>query len=408
MMSKININFFTPYDAQIPIVESCIGSSYKYIIYNAARQSGKSMMACNMAVYWALQERESCIMFVSPTDSQVKKQYRQILNSIIGMPFVKSYKIQAGDSEIQFNNLSVILFRSAASTNSLRGYSLTHLIGDEAAFIDEATFQTILSPSLAVRGKKILLCSTPRGTNFFYKQYTEGQKEGLYKSFKTTYEDNPYADKEFIEEQRKVLPSDIFQQEYEGCFIDAGGLFKNVSTYATTTNILEPVPGDTYFSGIDIGFKKDFTVHSIFNQKGEMIHMDRFTNVENDRLIQRIIDTLNKFNVAKCLVESNNQGLPVIQQLISRGMWKVEAFNTTATSKPQLINEFIYAFNSGEIKLLKNPELIEEFKAFSYELSKGGHVKFRASYGFDDIVMSVAIAYSCLKNNRYAGQFIFS
>ena len=136
--------------------------------------------------------------------------------------------------------------------------------------------------------------------------------------------------------------------------------------------------------------------------------MDRFTNLDNDRMIERIIETLNKFSVVKCLVEANNQGLPVIQQLISKGMWKVEAFQTTATSKPQLINNFIYCFNSGEVRFLNIPEVIEEFKAFGYELSKGGHVKFKANYGHDDIVMATAIAWNCFQNNRWAGQFVFA
>ncbi len=403
MNQKQNLNFFAPYEKQKPIVRACKDNNIKYVIYNASRQSGKTLLLSNMAVYYALDKVDECITIISPTDSMVKKIYKQIINSIIHLPFVKSYKQQSGDSEIVFTNRSMILFRSAASRESLRGYSNTVLLVDEAAYIEEETWNMVLAPTLAVRGKKVLFCSTPRGTNFFYKMYMKGLKGGLYRSFKTTYKDNPYANIEFIESQKQIIPFDVFSQEYEGEFVDGGGLFKTIDQYATILQLESPVKGDFYYSGIDIGFKKDATVHIIFNNHGEMVHMDRMVAVTNDEQIRRIKEKLVLFDVQKCLVEANNQGLPVIQQLIAQGMWKVDAFNTTATSKPQIINQFVYAFNDGQLRFLNDDLVKEEFKAFGYKLSTNGHIKFGANYGHDDIVMATTIAYNCYKSNQFAG-----
>lgn len=405
---KITLNFFTPYAKQRPIVKACINPDIKYVVYNAARQSGKTMLLSNMAVYYALENSEQHVMIVSPTDSMVRKIYRQILNSIIHLPFVKTYKIQAGTSEICFTNGSVILFRSAASTNSLRGYSNTHLLLDEAAFINEETYNVILAPTLLVRGKKVILCSTPKGKGLFYKLYMEGLKGGQYKSFKTTYQDNPFANQKFIQDQRKILPIDVFEQEYNGVFIDAGSLFKNVDGIATLIQLKGPVPGDTYFSGIDIGFKADSTCIIILNQKGDMVHMNKFNRTNNAEIIQNIKNSLNLFNVTKCYIEGNNQGLPIIQQLLAAGMWKIEGFYTTATSKPEIINNLIYAVNNSEVRLLNDIELKTEFESFGYSISKTGHIKFAGNNQHDDIVMATAIAAYCRKQNLYSGQFIFS
>lgn len=405
---KTTLNFFSPYKAQKQIVRACINPNIKYVVYNAARQSGKTLLLSNMAVYYALETMDQHVMVVSPTDSQVKKIYKQILNSIIHLPFIKSYKIQAGDSEILFKNGSVIVFRSAASTNTLRGYSNTHVLLDEAAFINEEVWNTILAPTLLVRGKKAIFCSTPKGTNFFYKLYMEGKRNEKYASFKTTYKDNPFADKEFIEGQRKTLPTDIFRQEYEGEFIDSAGLFQNIEKFATLKELAFPQMGDTYFAGIDIGFKKDSTVIVIFNQRGEMVKLVKFNQTNNTAIIENIKKALTEFNVLKAYVEANNQGLPIIEQLITAGLWMIEAFNTTATSKPQIINNLIYATNSSEVLFLNNEELISEFKAFGYSISKTGHVKFEANYGHDDIVMATAIAYWCMKQNLYTGILVFN
>src|SRR3989304_4085260 len=160
---KTTLKLFTPYEAQKEIVKTCIDLTTKYIVYNASRQSGKTFLMQNMAVYYALNLNDQHIMVVSPVDSQSKKIYKQILNSVIH-------------------------FRSAASTNSLRGYSNTHLLMDECAFIDEETWTTILAPTLLVRGKKVIFGSTPRGKNFFYKLFLQGKdpENKSFKSFKTT------------------------------------------------------------------------------------------------------------------------------------------------------------------------------------------------------------------------------
>lgn len=406
---KLTINFFSPYEAQQPIIKACLDDTIKFIIYNASRQSGKTLLSINMALYWALQNVDQHIMIVSPTDGQVKKIYRQMLKAIATSPFIYSNKSQAGDSEILLKNGSIILFRSAASTNSLRGYSNTHLILDECAFIDEDTYINILSPTLAVRGKKLLFCSTPKGTNFFYKLYMKGlEGNNSYKSFKTIYKDNPYANQEYIEEQKKMMPDTAFLQEYMGEFVDSGSLFKDIETIAITNNIQSPIAGETYFGGVDIAFKNDYTVFVLFNNKGEMVFMDRFTEVSNDELVRRIKATIDKFNPIKIFVEDNNQGLPILQQLVSKGAWKCEGFNTNQSTKPEIINKFIYAINNKEVKLLNDNNLIEEFKAFGYSRTRTGAIQFKANYGHDDIVMASAIAYYNYSNNKFAGQFIFS
>ena len=105
--------------------------------------------------------------WVSPTQGQSSKVYKQILDLVIEAPVVKSYKGSMGDMEILFHNGSIIKFRSAAQEDSLRGEPIDYLIIDEGAFQKESVFQEILLPMLNVRGKKCLVVSTPKGKNWF-------------------------------------------------------------------------------------------------------------------------------------------------------------------------------------------------------------------------------------------------
>lgn len=404
----ININLPKLYDKQLEIAKSCLNfKDDKYIVVNGGRQVGKTFLLIIIGLYWALKEEGSHIMIVSPTDSQVKKIFKQFILLIepILKTQVKSSKIQSGDSEIQFKNKSVILFRSALSENSLRGYSNTHLLLDECAFIKEDTWNTILAPTLAVRGKKVLFCSTPKGNNFFKRLYYYGiEGKPGYKSFKVTYQENPFANKEFIFEQKTSIPEELFQQEYLGEFIDSTGVFKNIDNYCILHRKEGFESGNEYFQGWDIAFKNDFTVGITFDKDGNMVDMVRFNNVEAPEVKRRIKEYSDKWKPRRVFIENNNQGLPIIQDLYGK-VPNLQEFSTTSSSKPLIINQLIAAIAKGEVKLLRDEILQSEFKAFCAELSDTGKVKFAASHGHDDIVMATAIAWECRSKFQYKNTF---
>lgn len=397
---ELNILFPEPYPAQRPVVKSCLNNEDYFIVLNASRQSGKTFLATIVACYWALSQHNQHIMLVSPTDSQVRKIYKQIMKMLAPAlnATVKSYKIQAGDSEIQFINGSVLLFRSAASENSLRGYSNTHMILDECAFIKQDTWQEILAPTLAVRGKKVLFCSTPKGKSFFYELFQRGlNKENKYKSYKITYHQNPYANQEFIEEQKRILPDLVFKQEYLGEFVDSTSVFKNVDELAVLSKA-QPA-NQKCVIGIDVAFSIDYTVAIVLDSAGNMLDYFRKNKVETPEMVSSLKEFINKWKPHKVIVETNNQGKVMIDLLKSAGISRVEGFTTTSVSKNEIINELMAAFAKKEIKILNDDIIKGELEAFTYTINDGGKVTFAARNGFhDDCVLSLAFAYKGIKD----------
>lgn len=391
------------YTAQLEVVKTCLNKQDKYVILNGSRQVGKSFILSVLAIFYALEQKGQHIMVVSPTDSQVKKLYKQIIQMLSSAysVVIKSNKIQSGDSEIIFKNNSVILFRSAASEDSLRGYSNTHLLLDECAFIKEDTWNTILAQTLTVRGKKAFFCSTPKGKNFFYKLYSRGiSGTPSYKSFKITFHQNPYANQEFINQQMQILPSDIFAQEYLGEFVDATGVFKDIDVISILNKQPAPAYGKQYSIGVDIAFKKDYTVAVCIDQDGNMVDYIRFNQTDTGVLLNNLKTFFNKWKARKIVIEENNQGIPVIDMLRREGITNINNFQTNPKSKNELINKFMAAINNKEVKLLNEEVIKEEFKAFTYNISPSGNVTFSASFGHDDIVMATAFAFQGLIENR--------
>jgi len=395
-----------PYKAQLEALRVCFDKETTYITINGSRQVGKTVICTIAALKWALETPGQCVMVVSPTDSQVKKVYKQILLMLEPMMFfIKSYKIQSGDSEIIFKNDSTILFRSALSDNTLRGYSNTHLILDECAFIKEETWNTILAPTLTVRGKKVLFCSTPKGNNFFARLYHKGlDMLTEYKSFKLTYHNNPFANLKFIKEQEEILPDEVFRQEYLGEFIDSAGCFRNINDICVLKPT-QPQPNEQYYIGVDIAFKGDYTVAICLNSKNEMVDYIRFNNTEIIHLTTSLKDFFNKWKPKKVLIESNNQGLPIIQTLRSQGIQNINEFSTTSSSKPLMINQLIAAIGKMEVKLLKEDIIKSEFNAFTATLTTTGNIKYAAAYGHDDIVMATAITLECASKAKFTKSF---
>jgi phage FluMu gp28-like protein len=400
------IKLYRPHTKQIPIHEACNDKSTLYITVNAGRQSGKTALSQQQALYWSLSKSKMITYWVSPVASQAQKVYKQILEMIVNTPFIKSYKGSQGDIEIVFKNNSVIKFRSGAQENSLRGESVDYLIIDEAAFIKESTYQEILLPMLNVRGKKVLIISTPKGKNWFFRQYNRGiiGEDGCM-SYKFTSLENPYSNPRIIQSAKDSMPSLLYRQEYLGEFVDNAAVIENIEELAIVNQINSPVPGDTYYIGIDVALKSDYNVTVIMNQHDEVVHMDRVNNISAPALKERLVSIFNLWKPIKIYIEENNQGLPIIQDLKQiHKIRNIQGFLTTSKSKPEIINHLINAFASKKIMIIDDDVLKSELEMFTMSISPSGHVKFAAPDGFhDDCVMALAIAWECLQKHKGSG-----
>ena len=385
------IELIKPHEKQMEIVKACLDPNIFFVVSIIGRQFGKTTIAENLAIYWALNENNSIIYWVSPTDSQAQKVYKEIVNAIIESGCIKSKKMPKGDTEIVFTNGSKILFRSALSEDSLRGQSVDYMICDEAAFIKRDTVETILLPMLNVRGKKCLFISTPKGKNYLYDYFLKGKTNKNWKSLRFSTYDSPLANAELINMFKETLPTKLFQQEVEAEFVDNSSVFNNINEVLCLEEYDEPIPGETYYGGIDIGLINDASVLSILNGSGDLIKYYRWENIEAPELINEIEDISKKWGFTKLLIENNNQGLTIYQEL--RRRIDIQQFNTNSKTKPEIINRLIHLFNMKEIRLVKDEYLRIELEAFIFKQNNHGNLKFMADNGFhDDLIMSLAIA----------------
>jgi phage FluMu gp28-like protein len=398
MSSKVSL--YSPHDKQKLIHAACdLTDECFYVIAVAGRRAGKSMAALNQILYWSLKYPKCNILYITPTDEQGGKVIDDILSGEGIDSIIKSRKNSKGSRELVMINDSKISFKSSDS-RSIRGMESNFVVVDEAAYLNNKVFNLDIMPTMANGGKKVLVISTPCGKNWFYDFYLKGldSEKKEYKSFKFLSTDNPRADKKLIEMFKSEVSEAIFRQEYEASFEDSAAVFRNIFKVCVLEQILQPVPGDSYFAGCDIGLLVDETVLTIINQKGEVCFMDRFTGVEAPELRARLLRHLKIWKPIRTIIELNNQGLPLVQDL-KRDWPSIEGFNTTNQSKEELINKLISAFSGEEIKCLNDDEVILQLNSFIHKMTSSGKIHYGAAFGHDDIIISLALAWSaCVKN----------
>lgn len=390
------LQLYKPHKKQLEIHKSIESKDATYYILNIGRQFGKTILLENQALKWGIENENINIGWVSPIYKQASKSYQSIFGACVDTPVLKKYN--ESKLTLEFVTGSKITFFSAESEDGLRGNTFDYLICDEFAFIKPSTWQMILRPTVLVRGKKVVLASTPKGKNLFYDLYNTAKDNTRYISFTGTSFDNPYANPEELEDIKKTLPDAVWRQEYMAEFVDSASVFKNIHDVIGKGKETE----NTYI-GIDIGFQNDYTVLTALNNNREVIDIERFTNVTASEVKKRINSFIRSFENPEALIELNNQGLPIYQDLVEDYdlYQELQGFNTTNKSKGEIINNLVKCFNEKDITIPNNEDLILELESFIYKNTATGLIKFEAASGYhDDMVMSLAIANKCLNDNK--------
>lgn len=349
----------------------------------------------NQVYYWAFNQKVQ-IAWVSPIYKQAEKVYDEMVKAFIATNLIK---VNAQKLVIETTNGSTIQFFSAERYDNIRGFTFDYLVCDEFAFMAEQAWTEVLRATVLVKGKKVLLISTPKGKNHFYNLFNLDGVNPQYKSFKQTSYDG-LAAKDEIDGARSTLPENVFKQEYLAEFIENGaGVFMNLQVNEA------PPQTAKYYAGIDLGRAEDYTVLTVLNDKANVVYCERWRQRTWQSIINEILPILHKY---KCntYIESNSVGDAIFEQIQS-AYKNVKPFYTSGQSKQEIIEALQVSIQNSEFTILNKDWLKKEFELFTYEYSKNTRsIKYSAPPGFhDDGVMSCAIAYHALKTLKNQGKY---
>lgn len=409
MVKEIKVQGFTPTKKQKEIIDACGNPEIKYVVGCFGRQAGKSFTAMNLLLKWMLEDNDSIGMWVSPVYQQAKKVFNELNEIIGGVGLTKV--VNRSELTITFINGSVLYFRSGEREDSLRGYTLDYLVIDEAAFIKDDVWNTVLRPTVLVRGKKVLFISTPKGKNWFYNLAMRGYNEDFpqYRTFHATSFDTPYITADELEEAKQSLPEAIYRQEILAEFVDDGGeVFTGLKIYSDLTSYSHPVPNERYYAGVDFGRQNDYTVLVILNSRGEVVDFYRERQKSWEVIISELLVLLRRWR-PQLYAEVNSIG-DVLYERLKKEYPAIQPFITSSDSKQNMVEDLIMALNESKLRLPSpelNPELYREMSVFTYSYSvRSRRITYGAPASFhDDCVIALCLAYQSFKKKQHHGAY---
>ena len=224
-----------------PWQEQALRSSSKRVLFNCARQSGKSTTAAIMALHQAIHAPGCLVLLLSPSLRQSSELQRKVDLLALALP------------ELQFSEhskLSMVLSNGSriislpGHEGTVRGYSaVSLLVEDEAAQVEDDFYRTV-RPMIAVSGGTIILMSTPHGKRgHFHYEWTQGGETWERTEIKA--QDCPRISAEFLAEERKTLGDRWFRQEYECSFEEMQDSTFNFDVVASAfKSSIKPLFGD--------------------------------------------------------------------------------------------------------------------------------------------------------------------
>ena len=217
-----------------------LNSDSKRVILNCSRQSGKSTVTAVLALHEALYKPKSLILLLSASFRQSLELYQKVIEGYLKLGNERN-KDNALATELRLENGSKIV-SLPSSEKTIRGYSgVDLLVCDEASRIPDDLFFAV-TPMLAVSGGRLIILSTPFGQRGVFHELWVNSDE--YEHFRVDAEQCARISREFLESERRLLPSRIFRQEYMCEFLQTDdAIFSYDDIMALVSDDVKPLFG---------------------------------------------------------------------------------------------------------------------------------------------------------------------
>ena len=142
-----------------------------------------------------------------------------------GLTIGKEVKENKGGLRFEFENGSLVEFKSAEDPQSLRGAGLDILWMDEAAFIKNDESWGVIRPSLSDKQGLLITTTTPNQKNWFFEEFFSDESRNDENNSRVEYRsiDNPYFKREEWEYVQTRYHPLLFAQEYMASFDSMAG-----------------------------------------------------------------------------------------------------------------------------------------------------------------------------------------
>ena len=396
------------------------------------RQSGKTTLVCGYLLWYALFNPQKFVMILSyKLDNAAEILYKvQIMYQYIPK-WLQQGIVGWGKRFINLENGTRFKIESTSKASAV-GSSINLLVLDEFAVIQPHIAEKFMISSIptitASQESKIMIISTPRGMNHFYKLFTE---DNDFASFEIAWDEVPGRDEAFRENMIQTWGEEFWNQEFATEFLGSSNTLihsRKLKQLAVSKPIEvgfngklkiyeKPIEGHMYAIGVDSsqGVGNDFHAFEVFDVTEYPVRQVA-TFDHNDMKIALFAELIKEiglsYNTAMLVVENNNTGIEVANRLYdemnyenllrwSHNKSKSNHYgvNMNKVSKILACQRFKEILE-GDKMIIHDEELIKQIKTF---VSQGSNRGYAAEKGYhDDKVMAAVLVAFFLSLENYA------
>jgi hypothetical protein len=223
----------------------------RFRVLVAGRRFGKSYLACIELLRGAIERPGETFFYCAPTYRMAKDISWKVLKRLVPTSWIKTKN--ETDLKLELVNGSMIELKGTENAMALRGRSLSGVVLDEAAFMDQTVWSEVIRPALADKQGWGLFISTPDGTaSWFYElwQYA-ATGDSNWKRWSFTTIEGGNVPPEEVEAARAQLDARTFRQEFEASFENLSGLVAVSFSDANIDSEIRDLPILPLILGVD-------------------------------------------------------------------------------------------------------------------------------------------------------------
>lgn len=413
---------YTPHEGQEQLHAALATEGIDWVVAMCGTRFGKTVAAAHEMVYESMLPRADFMGWCVAPSTKVADAIFDMVTQIMQKIHGSDLRLDRNDGVLEFKNFgggrSRIMRRTTQGAKGkarLAAYPVDFMVIDEASDpeLHDSVWQSQLRTRLVDRQGKLLAISTPRGQRgWFVALHRLALREGaagraIAVNFPSWLNSvvfpggfkNPKIQKEYL-----TMALRDFLQEYGAQPMSAEGAIFDpevVDGSCVLDEWEDPIAAGEYYSGYDIGLKRDSSVHTIVraplgfanaSKAAKVVFVRHMKKMPVEAQLELVLQDQERFGIQTVYTDGTGLGEPIVQQARNMGIFVRSVVFSKTTKMPMIVN-LLGLLQQRKVRLPKAllcPAMRDQL--LTYEWDKNGRTA-NAPEGFhDDYVASLALA----------------
>ena len=320
---------FQPYGYQKKMINSIHND--RFVIAKLPRQSGKSTIVIAYLLHYVLFNTQVNVAILANKLATARELLSRLQLAYEHLPkWLQQGVIEWNKGSIELENGSKIL-ASSTSSSAVRGGSFNMIFLDEFAFVPENVaddfFSSVYPTISAGQSTKVLIISTPKGLNMYYKLWKDAEEgNNSYTPIEVHWSEVPGRDEKWKKETIRNTSPAQFRAEFECEFLGSVHTLVAPSKIKSLAYVkplqeredglkvyADPKENHFYFMGGDVSRGQEIDYHAITIVDMTESPYKVVAQYKNNELAPFLLPNMiyvmaKRYNNANVLVEINDIG----------------------------------------------------------------------------------------------------